>query len=99
MSFSPTFFNPIIKFYNNQNVPQLVKNNKMIAISTAVTLSIIYLFREKVMKPPKHLRHIPYIGYFSVFKSLISGESFWDRTYKVVIPQIEAKESNGLYLV
>ncbi|KAG2195573.1 hypothetical protein INT47_001320 [Mucor saturninus] len=51
-----------------------------------------------MMKPPKNLRHIPYIGYFSIFRTVITGESFWDRTYRVIVPFVDTLKTNGIYL-
>lgn len=87
-----------INLYNDKVLPTLMKN-KVIAISAAVALSLLYIIRDRVLKPPRKLRHVPYIGYFSVLKSLITGESFWDRTFRVRIPISEAEGSKGLYLV
>jgi hypothetical protein len=89
----------VITIYNNQIVHGLTKKNKVIAISTAVCISIAYLIRDIILKPPRQLRHIPYIGYFSVFKSLIKGESFWDRVYRVKLPKLGSPDNKGIYLV
>lgn len=92
-------FNNVFSLFMKKAVPRLIKRNKLVAISTAFVLFIIYLFKEKVMKPPKNLRHIPHIGYFSIFRTVITGESFWDRTYRVIIPFVDTLKTNGLYLV
>jgi hypothetical protein len=88
-----------ITLYNNEVVPRLTKKNKVIAISVAVALSLVYIIRDRVFKPPRNLRHIPYFGYFSVIKSLMNGESIFDRGYKYNVPHADCKNSNGLYLV
>lgn len=85
--------------YNDYIVPRLTKKNKKIAISTAVALSLIYFIRDRVLKPPKRLRHIPYITHASVIKSLIIGETHWDRANRVRLPIVDAPGTSGLYLV
>lgn len=92
-------FRNIFDLYIKKAVPRLMQGNKSITISTAVVLFIMYLFKEKMMKPPKNLRHIPYIGYFSIFRTVITGESFWDRTYRVIVPFVDTLKTNGIYLV
>lgn len=87
----------VLEFYSTYTV--LNKRQKTIGITAAIMLSLIYLVREKLLKPPKNLRHIPYISYFSIIRSLFTGESNWDRFYRVVIPHIDSPQSNGLYLV
>jgi hypothetical protein len=39
--------------YNEYILPRLTKKNQTIAISTAVAISLVYLIREKILKPPK----------------------------------------------
>lgn len=85
-----------IVMYNDQIVPRLTKENKVIAISAAVELSLYYLVVDRVFRPHKNLRHIPYFGYWSVIKSLLNGESIFDRGYKVNLAQVDALGSNGL---
>lgn len=83
----------------NQYVPKLTHRNKVIAISTAVVLYAIMQFREKVLKPPRNLRHVPHVSTLVILKSLLMGESYWDRSYRKLIPLVDAPENNGIYLV
>jgi hypothetical protein len=89
----------ILDFYSKTVVPRLTKKNKTIAISTAVALSIVYIIRDRLLKPPKRLRHIPYHGYFDVIRNIFKNESYWDRAYRVTLPHIDGPESNGIYMV
>ncbi|KAG2213089.1 hypothetical protein INT47_011238 [Mucor saturninus] len=77
--------------YTNEVVPRLTKKNKIISISVSVALSLIYLISEKVLKPPKNLRHIPYISYFDSIKSVLRKESASDRSDRVFLPEIDQK--------
>lgn len=88
-----------IQLYSDEVVPRLTKRNKVIAISVAVALSFIYFIRDRVTKPPRKLRHIPYLSYFGVLKSMYSKESVRDRSARVHIPEINSENSNGLFLV
>lgn len=93
-------FEDAVKPYIIKTVPRIIGSNKSITISIAIVLSMMYLFKERVMKPPNSLRHIPYMGYFSIFRTVITGESFWDRTYRVITPFVDSlKNNNGIYLV
>lgn len=87
-----------VDFYNEKITPRLTTKNKVVTISAAVALSLIMLFREKVLKPPKKLRHIPYVGIFDIFKVLFRGETFWQRAYRSQLPLIESPESKGLFM-
>ncbi|GAA5814314.1 hypothetical protein MFLAVUS_007808 [Mucor flavus] len=71
--------NNAVEIYNSKAVPHLIKKNKIIAISVAVAISLFYIIRDQVFKPPRNLRHIPYFGYFSILKSIIKNESLFDR--------------------
>lgn len=88
-----------IQLYNQHIVPRLTKKNQAIAISTAITLSLVYYIQDRLLKPPRHLRHIPYAGLFSTLKSFWNRECFWDRAHKLHLPLIEAENSKGLFLV
>lgn len=89
----------LLKLYNLYISPYLSKRNKIIGISTAITVSLCYIIRERVLKPPKQLRHIPYHSHFQVIRTILTGESYWDRSYRLTIPEIDLKESNGIYVV
>ncbi|KAI7899442.1 cytochrome P450 [Cokeromyces recurvatus] len=66
--------------------------------TTAFILSIIYVINERILKPPKRLRHIPYQGYFELFKSIKNKESYWDRSYRLTLPYINSPKNNNVYL-
>lgn len=89
----------ITELYTYHVVPKLSKRNKAIAIGTAITLSLIALFNEKVLKPPKKLRHIPHISIFNMLIVFIRGESYWERAHRAQIPLLNQPDSKGLYLV
>lgn len=88
-----------IQLYNQEIVPRLTKKNKVIAISAAVALSLVYFIQDRIMKPPRKLRHIPYLSYFDTLKSMWRNESIWDRSHRVHLPEIEAEGSKGLFMV
>lgn len=88
----------VVAFFNNEVSPRLNKKNKVISVSVAVALTLVYIIRDRVFKPPRNIRHIPYFGYFSVIKSLYKGDSLFDRGYKVIIPMLN-KSNLGLYAV
>lgn len=98
MSFSPLFFTDrVVSFY--QYVPTLRPKNKAIAITVAVTMSIAY-FINKALTPPKHLRHIRHISPLSLIRSILLGETYWNRAYRVYLPIVDHPDNhNGLYLV
>jgi hypothetical protein len=87
------------EIYQKNIVSRLTKKNKTIAISTAVAISLIYFIRDRYFKPPKNIRHIPYQGYFDVYKSLLTKESYTDRAHRISIPTVDSKTSNGLFVV
>ncbi|KAF7723460.1 hypothetical protein EC973_002014 [Apophysomyces ossiformis] len=49
----------------------LQDNTKRVSIGAAVVLVALYFVYDKISRPPKHLRHIPYINKFSFFSSLL----------------------------
>lgn len=94
-----SFQNAAVTMYSQEVVPRLTKKNKVIAISVAVFMSLVYLVTDKIMKPPRKLRHIPHVSYYSVIKSLLMKESNWDRAYRLHLSEVNKKEHGGLLLV
>lgn len=88
----------IVKLYSGDVLPRLNKKNTVILIGSAVALSFAYIIRDNLFKPPKNLRHIPYFGYFSVIKSVVVGQSLFDRGYRTHVPFADSRR-DGLYLV
>ncbi|GAA5814312.1 hypothetical protein MFLAVUS_007806 [Mucor flavus] len=87
----------IVKLYSGDVLPRLNKKNTVILIGSAVALSFAYIIRDNLFKPPKNLRHIPYFGYFSVIKSVVVGQSLFDRGYRTHVPFADSRR-DGLYL-
>lgn len=76
----------VISLYSNEIVPRMTKRSQVISITVAVAMSLVYFINDILFMPPKNLRHIPHIGYFSTIKSLITNESHWDRAHRVHLP-------------
>ncbi|KAI8054831.1 cytochrome P450 [Thamnidium elegans] len=89
--------NNAVEIYNSKVVPHLIKKNKTIAISVAVAISIFYIIRDQVFRPPRNLRHIPYFGYFSILGSILKNESLFDRGKRVSMEFVKSRP-DGLYL-
>lgn len=88
-----------LQVYSQQVAPKLTKDNKCIAIGTAIALSLIYLIQDRILKPCRNLRHIPYLSYLGTLRSMLRDESIWDRSHRLHLPLIEAENSKGLFLV
>ena len=78
-------------------VPLTIRKNKKLAISTAIALYFAYWIRKSTL-PPKHLRHIPHVSYFTFVASLINGHSYISRAKSVHLPFLY-KTNMGMYLV
>ncbi|GAA5801590.1 hypothetical protein HPULCUR_007038 [Helicostylum pulchrum] len=89
--------NNAVDIYSSKAVPHLIKKNKMATISVAVVISLFYIIRDQVFKPPQNLRHIPYFGYFSILKSILKNESLLDRGKNVNMEFVKSIP-DGLYL-
>lgn len=102
MSFSATssvITERAIVLYNEHVVPRMTTKNKVIGISVAVAMSLYYLV-NKALKPPKKLRHIRYVSPITILRSVLSGETYWNRAYRIYMPMIDdPKNHDGLYLV
>lgn len=88
----------LITFFNNELTHGVTKKNKIIGIGVAATMTLIYFVQDWALRPPKNLRHIPYLGYFSVIKSLYTNDSFFKRAHKVNLPFLNNDNNLGVYL-
>jgi hypothetical protein len=88
-----------LSLYTEKVVPRLTQRNKAIGLSVAIAMALVYIIRDRIFKPPKTLRHIPYLGYFNVLKSFIKKESLFERGYRVHVPHIDSNtKTPGLHL-
>ncbi|KAI8079517.1 cytochrome P450 [Gilbertella persicaria] len=88
----------LVDVYRDTILPRLTQRNKAIGIGLAVALTFLYYVQDRLLKPPKQFRHLPYQSYFELIQSVIQKESYWDRAYRTVMPKIDTKESCGLYM-
>jgi hypothetical protein len=88
-----------LEIYNNQLVPRLTTRNKVIAITSAISLSLIFYIRQKVFKPPKIFRHLPYDSAFNVIKAAIQGECLSDYMDRETLSLLYSENSKGLCMV
>lgn len=92
--------NSVLDFYQKVILPKATRRNKALSLSLVISLYLVYYVREHILKPPKHLRHIPYIGYFDLIKSVLNKKSFADMEYQFTLPSINAEGSTqSVFLV
>ncbi|KAI8369193.1 cytochrome P450 [Choanephora cucurbitarum] len=87
----------LIELYNTYALPRLTKRNQKIGISAAIVISLIY-FLDRLSKPPKSLRHFPYVSYYALLKSALRGESGRDFDTRVVVPLLDTESNKAVYL-
>ncbi|KAI8361722.1 cytochrome P450 [Blakeslea trispora] len=78
-------------------VPQLQKKAGVISVSTAVILAVLYTTLQKFNQPPKQLRHLPYVTYFTFLKYSFRDALFEHFSNEMTMPLIR-KGSNGIYM-
>ncbi|KAI8085855.1 cytochrome P450 [Gilbertella persicaria] len=76
--------------------PQIRKRAGIISVSTAVILTLLYTTIQKFNRPPKQLRHLPYVSYLSFLKYCFRDDLFETYSKQVCMPLL--KESNGIYM-
>jgi hypothetical protein len=86
----------ITKIYTD--IIMLAKKNKTLSISAAILLLFAYRLNKK-MTPPKALRPIPYLSYFTYVDSTIRNYSPIEKAKRYSLPLLNSKAGNGLYMV
>ncbi|KAI9306770.1 cytochrome P450 [Cunninghamella echinulata] len=66
--------------------------NTTVTIGAAVALVVLYSIYDKVAKPPRKLRHLPYINFFSYYKLLMRGEPYSTISKQLTIPLLNSKQ-------
>jgi hypothetical protein len=89
----------ILDFYSKTVVPRLTKKNRTKLLAELLLCLLYILSKTGYWNPPKRLRHIPYLDYFDVIRNIFKNKSYWDHAYRVILPQIDGPESNGIYMV
>ncbi|CAO3630222.1 unnamed protein product [Mucor hiemalis] len=75
----------------------LVRKNRVGAIGLAIAL-IFSFWVKRLIYPPKHLKHIPYISYYTFLKSLIKASTYVERSKQIHLPFMQ-KNRLSIYLV
>ncbi|KAI8877202.1 cytochrome P450 [Backusella circina FSU 941] len=86
-----------LKVYNEEILTRVSRKNQFIAIGAAVALTLVYKVRE-LMRPPKHLRHIPYFGYIDLLSAYVKEKRYIDIAYLRSLPLLRRPENKGIYV-
>lgn len=90
--------NELIDIFN-QVTTQSSKNKGTIAI---VAISFLFYYvKEYMLKPPKHMRHIPVrFSFIETLKGIFfTGKSFVDNKEQQVMPYVNSSKGEDVYLV
>lgn len=78
--------------------PRTLKKTGVISLGTAALLTVAYSFYRKITSPPKHMRHLPYIGSYHFIKDVFTNELYETYSKRRIMPLLE-QGSNGFYMV
>ncbi|KAI8328859.1 cytochrome P450 [Choanephora cucurbitarum] len=82
-------------FWIHRILPQLRKKTGVISVGAAVILTLLYNTLQKFNRPPKQLRHLPYISYFTFLKYSFRDALFETFSKEMTMPLVR---SNGIYM-
>ncbi|KAI8359149.1 cytochrome P450 [Blakeslea trispora] len=88
----------LIDLYHTHIATRLTKKSKNIGVGTAVIITLLYYIHNRILKPPKELRHIPYQTYYSFFGSVLRKESLRDLYRRDILPAFDHEKNDGIYL-
>ncbi|KAI8381241.1 cytochrome P450 [Radiomyces spectabilis] len=72
------------------------KQTRLITLGCVTACVLLCRVIYNINRPPPQLRHLPYISYFDLIKSILMGESVFELRQRKVLPIID--KANGLYL-
>lgn len=73
------------------------RKGQVAAISSAVALTVLYLAFDRITRPPRALRYIPHVSYFSFISDMVKRKPFSQIADRNAIPII--KQGHDIYLV
>ncbi|KAI8143746.1 cytochrome P450 [Fennellomyces sp. T-0311] len=68
-----------------------------VSISTSIVLLGLYLGYREMIKPPRHLRHIPHVEFWKFIGNFLAKRPFDEVVNEVIMPVAKNSES-GLYI-
>jgi hypothetical protein len=87
----------VLTMYKGMVFPYL-KYRRGSIISASILVWLVFKL-DGIFRPPKNIRHIPYFGMFGMLCSVIKGERYTDSALRTSLPEINSRESNGIYIV
>lgn len=100
--------NPVVDVWNfyvlpwlpqhGQRLLQQGRNHKLTTISTAIMIVGLYFAYDKIARPPRHLRHIPRIGFFRYLSAVARGKMVDEIARDITLPAA-IKAEGGIYMV
>ncbi|ORY96310.1 cytochrome P450 [Syncephalastrum racemosum] len=93
---------PIINIYEKYVLPltlqadKALRKHKKVSISLAVALTTVFIVTQRILKPPKALRQVPYVGAVGYLRARISGTPLSEIVRKYTLPAA-LKTDHGLY--
>ncbi|ORY96311.1 cytochrome P450 [Syncephalastrum racemosum] len=73
-----------------------LRKHKKISIGLAVALTTVYIITQKMLKPPKALRQVPYVSTLPYLRARYNGQPLSEVVEKYTMP-VALKEDHGLY--
>ncbi|KAI9307115.1 cytochrome P450 [Cunninghamella echinulata] len=86
---------------NNSSISSTVnglKNHKT-PIIIAISLFLLNSIYQKYFTPPKHLKHIPHVGFFKFIKKIFQGAPHSTISKELAAPLYKQKKSGEMYLM
>ncbi|KAI8369887.1 cytochrome P450 [Choanephora cucurbitarum] len=73
-------------------------NGRKYMLSSAIAATVVYLVHDYLFKPPRELRHIPYVSWLPAFLSSFQGISTFDYNKKNIQPKMKSKKIKDIYV-
>jgi hypothetical protein len=81
----------------NMPFPWWLLKTKKTTFGLALVVTILVAVFRKINRPPSHLRHLPYISFYTFFKAIVKDISIDRFSKDIVLPVM--KRSPGAFVV
>ncbi|KAI9308031.1 cytochrome P450 [Cunninghamella echinulata] len=86
-----------VKNYNISSIVNKLKNYKT-PIGIAISLVIIKYVFGSFFTPPKKLRHIPHVSFFTLLRKTLQGVPYGSMSKELYVPLYKHKKNGEMYL-
>lgn len=82
----------------SQRLASPKSRNTVVSIGAALSLILLYLAADRAVRPPRKLRHIPYMNYIQFMKMALQRKPTGEISRTLAVPLMEGYGQRSVFL-